>query len=312
MKHDFIVITGGTATGKTAAAVAVAEGLNGEIISADSMQIYKFMDIGTAKPSKDEMRGIPHHLIDELTPDDVFSVARFTQMAGERINQIKERGKLPIIVGGTGFYVSAIINDTVFDTVETDEELRRELYKYASERGNAALHDRLREIDPESACAIHPNNVKRVIRAIEFERSAGFKISEHNERERAKKQNAKAPVFLLETEREVLYERINLRVDKMIERGLADEVKGLLEMGYSADLPSMQGLGYKETARYLRGDADFAQAVCDIKRNTRRFAKRQGTWFRNKLTAERIIVTDTDGKGTADEILRRIGVATDI
>jgi len=289
-KPDYIVITGATATGKTDVAVRLAQEVGGEIISADSMQIYKFMDIGTAKPSLEERGGIPHHLIDELMPDEEYSVAHFAALARERISDITSRGFLPIVVGGTGFYINALVKATQFDEAETDEGLRGELYAFAEAHGNKALHERLAAVDSAAAALVHENNVKRVVRAIEFFYLTGKRISEHNERERVKAQDGNVKVFIFDMERDLLYERINARVDKMIERGLVNEVLELSNKGYAPSLTSMQGLGYKEIVRYLNGEIGLEQAVYDIKIGTRRFAKRQGTWFRNKLAGERVLV----------------------
>jgi tRNA dimethylallyltransferase len=299
----YIVITGPTATGKTDAAVALAKKLNGEIISADSMQIYKFMDIGTAKPSVDERGEIPHYLIDELMPDEEYSVAHFAEKAKHIINEATAKGKLPIVAGGTGFYINALVKSTDFTPVDSDDNIRNELYRYAEIHGNSALHDRLKIIDAASAELIHENNKKRVVRAIEYFQLTGKKISEHNALEFVKEQDKNVPVFMLDLERDMLYERINARVDCMIERGLVNEVSDLLNRGFAPSLTSMQGLGYKEIVRHLNGEISLDEAINDIKVGTRRFAKRQLTWFRNKLRVERIDVTGMNTDEAAEVIL---------
>lgn len=282
MKKPLIVLTGPTAVGKTKASIELAKALNGEIISADSMQVYKHMDIGSAKICPEEMQGVRHYLIDELEPNEEFHVVRFQEMAKKALDEIYAKNKIPIIVGGTGFYIQALLYDIDFTENDEDTAYRNELEQLAKEKGADFLHDMLREVDPESAEAIHANNVKRVIRALEFHKQTGEKISEHNEQERAKSSPYDFCYFVLNDERERLYERINLRIDKMLADGLVEEVKWLKEQGYSKDMVSMQGLGYKEILDYLNGNCTLEEAIYILKRDTRHFAKRQLTWFRRE------------------------------
>ena len=282
MKRPLIILTGPTAVGKTKASIGLAKALNGEIISADSMQVYKYMDIGSAKIRPEEMQGVKHYLIDELEPDEEFHVVRFQQMAKEAIEAIYAKGKIPIVVGGTGFYIQALLYDIDFTESNEDSAYRQELEQLASEKGAEHLHDMLRKVDPVSADAIHANNVKRVIRALEFYQQTGEKISEHNEQERAKESPYDFCYFVLNDDREKLYERINLRIDQMLEEGLVEEVQSLKDKGYTRDMVSMQGLGYKEILDSLNGECTLEEAVYILKRDTRHFAKRQLTWFRRE------------------------------
>jgi len=277
-----IIIAGPTATGKTETAVRLAQKIGGEVISADSMQVYKFMDIGTAKPTAAEMNGVAHYLIDEIYPDDEYSIAVFQKKATEYMAQIYAAGKVPIICGGTGFYINSLVYGNDFGTADADEAYREELYEFARTKSNAALHDCLKIVDPEAALAIHENNTKRVVRALEYFKQTGERISAYNTREKQRKPRGNCLITVLDMPRELLYERINNRVDKMIELGLVDEVKGLLDMGYSAGLVSMQGLGYKEVAEHLRGAVTLETAIDNLKLGTRHYAKRQLTWFRGQ------------------------------
>ena len=281
-KRPLIILTGPTAVGKTKASIGLAKAVGGEIISADSMQVYKKMDIGSAKITKDEMEGVPHYLIDVLEPDEEFHVARFQEMAKEALEKIYENGHVPIIVGGTGFYIQALLYDIDFTKGDEDTSIRKELELFAEEHGPEKLHEMLREIDPKSADAIHANNVKRVIRAIEYFRQTGKQISEHNETERQKESPYNFAYFVLNDERKNLYDRIEKRIDLMIEAGLLDEVKALHQEGYTKDMVSMQGLGYKEILDYLNGECSLEEAVYILKRDTRHFAKRQITWFKRE------------------------------
>lgn len=299
MKKPLIILTGPTASGKTDLSVRLAKRVNGEIISADSMQVYKRMDIGTAKISKAEMCGIPHHLIDIAEPWEEFNVALFKKYADECIDDILSRGHIPVIAGGTGFYINAVLYDTKFTEHQTDYKLRKSLYDYAEANGNNALHEKLREIDPEYASEIHPNNVKRIIRAIEYRTITGEKFSEHNRREREKESPYNYAYFVLNMDRNRLYTRIDSRVDKMIADGLYDEVKELIRLGCNKDMVSMKGLGYKELISYHMGSVSFDEAVNTIKQETRHFAKRQLTWFKRE---DNIIWLDKDKK-TDDELL---------
>lgn len=282
MKKPLIILTGPTAVGKTKASIGLAKALNGEIISADSMQVYKHMDIGSAKIRPEEMQGIKHYLIDELEPDEEFHVVRFQEMAKKALEEIYAKNKIPIVVGGTGFYIQALLYDIDFTENEEDTEYRKELEQLAAEKGADALHEMLRKVDSASAEAIHANNVKRVIRALEFHKQTGGKISEHNEQERAKSSPYDFCYFVLNDERERLYERINLRIDQMLDDGLVEEVMSLKDQGYTKEMVSMQGLGYKEILDYLNGNCTLEEAIYILKRDTRHFAKRQLTWFRRE------------------------------
>ena len=281
-KKPMIILTGPTAVGKTDLSIQLAKAINGEIISADSMQVYRHMDIGSAKVTPEEMDGVPHHLIDVLEPEEEFNVVVFQKLAKEVLTGIYERGHIPIIVGGTGFYIQALLYDIDFTENDGDTAIRRELEKLAQTQGAGCLHQMLQEIDPESAAAIHQNNVKRVIRAIEFYRQTGKKISLHNEQEREKQSPYQFLYYVLDTDRKTLYERIDRRVDLMMEHGLVDEVKHLADMGCTRDMVSMQGLGYKEILDYLSGEIPLEEAVYILKRDTRHFAKRQITWFKRE------------------------------
>ena len=281
-KKPMIILTGPTAVGKTDLSIQLAKVINGEIISADSMQVYRHMDIGSAKVTPEEMDGVPHHLIDVLEPEEEFNVVVFQKLAKEALTGIYERGHIPIIVGGTGFYIQALLYDIDFTENDGDTAIRRELEKLAQTQGAGCLHQMLQEIDPESAAAIHQNNVKRVIRAIEFYRQTGKKISLHNEQEREKQSPYQFLYYVLDTDRKILYERIDRRVDLMMEHGLVDEVKHLADMGCTRDMVSMQGLGYKEILDYLSGEIPLEEAVYILKRDTRHFAKRQITWFKRE------------------------------
>lgn len=281
-KKPMIILTGPTAVGKTDLSIQLAKAMNGEIISADSMQVYRHMDIGSAKVTPEEMDGVPHHLIDVLEPEEEFNVVVFQKLAKEALTGIYERGHIPIIVGGTGFYIQALLYDIDFTENDGDTAIRRELEKLAQTQGAGCLHQMLQEIDPESAAAIHQNNVKRVIRAIEFYRQTGKKISLHNEQEREKQSPYQFLYYVLDTDRKTLYERIDRRVDLMMEHGLVDEVKHLADMGCTRDMVSMQGLGYKEILDYLSGEIPLEEAVYILKRDTRHFAKRQITWFKRE------------------------------
>ena len=282
MKKPLIILTGPTAVGKTKASIGLAKAVGGEIISADSMQVYKHMDIGSAKIRAEEMEGVPHHLVDALEPDEEFHVVRFQQMAKKAMEGIYKRGRIPIVVGGTGFYIQALLYDIDFTENNSDTGYREDLEHLAEEKGAAFLHGMLKEIDEKAAESIHENNVKRVIRALEFHHQTGKKISEHNEEERQKSSPYRSAYFVLSDERGRLYERIDMRVDQMIEEGLVEEVKSLKERGYTRGMVSMQGLGYKEILAYLDGEMSLDEAVYVIKRDTRHFAKRQITWFKRE------------------------------
>ncbi|MBQ5699384.1 MAG: tRNA (adenosine(37)-N6)-dimethylallyltransferase MiaA [Lachnospiraceae bacterium] len=282
MKQPLIILTGPTASGKTALSVELAKRIGGEIISADSMQVYRYMDVGSAKVTVEEMDGVPHHLIDVLDPQDSFNVVTFQEMAKEAMKKIYANGHIPIVAGGTGFYIQALLYDIDFTDNDGDMEYRRQLEELAKEQGAEVLHSMLKEVDPPSAEAIHANNVKRVIRALEFYKKTGQRISDHNEEERQKESPYNFAYYVLNMDRATLYDRIDLRVDKMIEAGLEEEVKQLKAMGCTRDMVSMQGLGYKEILDYLNGELSLEEAVYILKRDTRHFAKRQLTWFKRE------------------------------
>ncbi|PWJ52365.1 tRNA (adenosine(37)-N6)-dimethylallyltransferase MiaA [Faecalicatena contorta] len=282
MKKPLIILTGPTAAGKTQASIGLAKLVGGEIISADSMQIYKHMDIGSDKIGPEQMEGVCHHLVDVLEPEEEFHVVRFQKMAKEAMQGIYERGRIPIIVGGTGFYIQALLYDIDFTHNESDTEYRETLERLAQEKGAAYLHEMLKAVDIKSAEAIHENNSKRVIRALEFYKQTGKKISEHNEQESQKESPYCFAYFVLCDERANLYEKIDRRVDQMIEEGLVEEVRWLKKHGCTRDMVSMQGLGYKEILAYLDGEISLEEAVYTIKRDTRHFAKRQITWFKRE------------------------------
>lgn len=281
-KRPLVILAGPTAAGKSELAVCLAKRVNGAVISADSMQVYKYMDIGSAKITHEEMQGIPHYLIDELLPAEEFHVARFQEMAKQALEEIYAAGKLPIVAGGTGFYIQALLYDIDFASQDCGGERRKRLEDYALQYGAHALHERLREIDPASYEGIHENNVKRVIRALEFYEETGTPISAHNEAERAKPSPYRFVYFVLTDERARLYERIDKRVDRMMADGLLEEVGRLKAIGCKRQMVAMQGLGYKELFDYLDGGCSLEDAVCRIKRDTRHFAKRQLTWFKRE------------------------------
>ena len=277
-----IILTGPTAVGKTALSIGLAKAVDGEIISADSMQVYRKMNIGTAKIEPEEMQGVRHHLIDILDPAEEFNVVLFKKYALRAMEDIYSRGKIPIIVGGTGFYIQALLYDIDFEENDNDMSYREKLQNLADTHGKTFLHDMLAEVDPESAEKIHENNVKRVIRALEFYKKTGMKISEHNETESQKKSPYNFEYFVLNDARSKLYDRIDRRIDIMVKQGLIEEVKALKDQGYTKDLISMQGLGYKEILDYLDGVTSLDEALYILKRDTRHFAKRQITWFKRE------------------------------
>ena len=279
---NLVILTGPTAVGKTALSINLAKAINGEIISADSMQVYKKMDIGTAKVTPEEMDGVKHYLIDAIEPTEDFHVVRFQKMVLEAVDEIYSKGKIPIICGGTGFYIQAILYDIQFTEQEIDDSYRKSLEDYANEFGNEALHTRLNEVDPESASTIPAANRKRVIRAIEYFHQTGEKFSVHNEREKQRTSPYNFAYFVLNDDRGLLYNRIDKRVDIMMKAGLLDEVKMLLAMGCKPGMTSMDGIGYKEIISYLDGNISLEDAVELIKKNSRNYAKRQLTWFRRE------------------------------
>ncbi len=300
--QPLVVLTGPTATGKSEAGVMVAERLRGEIVSADSMLIYRGMDIGTAKPTRKDMRGIPHHMIDIVDPDEDYSAALFQKQARNVIANIHKRNKLPILVGGTGLYIRAVIDDYDFSGIGGDQYLRDRLFKEAEENGSGVLHKRLSAVDPGTASKLHPKDIRRIIRALEVYYFTGKPISSY-QRVRCSNSLYKIVMFGLFMEREKLYRRIEQRVDKMIASGLIEEVRGLLQRGFHKELNSMRGLGYKEISGYLAGESSLERAVDLLKRNTRRFAKRQLTWFRRD---ERIKWCDIEKYGGLNNVAEEI------
>ena len=308
MNNKIVVIAGPTATGKTRLAVELAKRFGGEVISADSMQIYKYMDIGSAKPTKEEMDGVVHHLIDIIDPKVSFSVAAYVELAKAAAEDILSRGKLPIIAGGTGLYISSFIDNVKFTQSETDFGLRDRLYKEAEEKGNEALHARLLKIDPKAAEAIHPNNIKRVIRALELYETTGLTLTEQNENSKTEPSPFEPIMIALGTDREVLYDRINRRVDIMLNACLLDEIKRLQAMGLTADMQSMQGIGYKEILLYLDGEIGYDDAIELVKKNSRNYAKRQFTWFKRDERYHWLDCMADDLLGQAEKILKDFGL----
>ena len=282
MKKPLIVLTGPTAVGKTKLSIALAKAVGGEIISADSMQVYKYMDIGSAKIRKEEMDGVPHYLVDVLDPAEEFHIVKFQEMAKAAMEKIYANGHIPILVGGTGFYIQAMVKDIDFTENEENTEVRSKWEQFAKEHGAESLHEELAKIDPKSAESIPAGNVKRVVRALEFYELSGKRISEHNEEQKTKGSPYNFAYFVLNDHRELLYERIEKRIDEMLEEGLIEEVQGLKNRGFTKNMVSMQGLGYKEILDYLDGNLTLEEAVYILKRDTRHFAKRQLTWFRRE------------------------------
>ena len=306
-----VVVLGPTASGKSSLAVEIALKFGGEIVSADSVSVYKRLDIGSAKPLPEEMKGVKHHLIDVVSPKSSFSVGDYEELALPIVKDILKRGKLPVICGGTGFYIQALLYDIDFTENDADPAYREKLEKLAREKGAAYLHGLLQERDPKAAEEIHENNVKRVIRALEFYEKTGTPISAHNAAEREKESPYRFAYVVLNRNREELYRRIDLRVDQMMEAGLLEEVKTLREKGYDRSLVSMQGLGYKELLAYLDGECTLEEAIYILKRDTRHFAKRQLTWFKRERDTDWLSLdgkTDEEALADLTEILRRRGV----
>ncbi|NLM43886.1 MAG: tRNA (adenosine(37)-N6)-dimethylallyltransferase MiaA [Clostridiales bacterium] len=281
MKQKLLIIAGPTAIGKTSISILVAEKLCGEIISADSAQVYKYMDIGTAKISKEEMKGIKHYMLDVLYPDEIFSAALFKEKAENYINDICDRGKLPIIVGGTGLYINSLLNNFEFTDSIIDKEYRNELINIAYEKGNKYVHEMLKGIDYISYNKLHPNDLRRVIRALEVYKNTGKPISYFQALSRQQPCKYDFSYIALNMKRDKLYKRIEDRVDKMIKSGLISEVEKLLKMGYNKEHTALQALGYKEIIDYLQNKYSYDEAINKLKKNTRNYAKRQLTWFRN-------------------------------
>ncbi len=280
--RPLIILTGPTAVGKTALSIELAKAVHGEILSADSMQVYRGMDIGSAKIRPWEMEGVPHHLIDILDPAEEFNVVVFQRLCKQAMEGIYERGHIPILTGGTGFYIQAVLKDVDFTENQENSAYRRQLEALAGEQGPEALHRMLADVDPVSAQSIHAHNLKRVIRALEYYRLTGQPISVHNEQEAEKGAAYLSCYFVLNDDREQLYQRIEQRVDRMLTEGLVKEVQRLMQQGCRRDMVSMQGLGYKEILDYLAGEIPLEEAIYRIKRDTRHFAKRQLTWFRRE------------------------------
>nr|WP_243167568.1 MULTISPECIES: tRNA (adenosine(37)-N6)-dimethylallyltransferase MiaA [Lachnospiraceae] len=308
-----IILTGPTAVGKTKLSIELAKAVNGEIISADSMQVYRRMDIGSAKIKKEEMGGIPHHLIDVLDPEEDFNVVRFQELAKAAMKEIWRRGRIPIVTGGTGFYIQALLYDIDFTENEEGTELRERLEALANEEGPERFHKRLAAVDPKAAEEIHAHNVKRVIRALEYYEQTGQRISAHNEKQREKESPYRFAYFVLNDERERLYGRIDARVDEMMKEGLVAEVEALQKEGCRRGMVSMQGLGYKEILDYLDGEQSLEEAVRILKRDTRHFAKRQLTWFRRERNVIWVLKQDFSYKDENIlafmlEILREKGI----
>ena len=298
------MLTGPTAVGKTALSIRLAKALDGEIISADSMQVYRGMDIGSAKVTKKEMDGVRHHLIDVLEPEEDFNVAAFQRMAKEALEEIYSRGKLPIVAGGTGFYIQALLYDIDFRDDTGEGPIRKELEKLAVEKGAEYLHSLLQQADPQSADQIHPNNIKRVVRALEYFRQTGEPFSLHNQRERERCSPYHFLYYVICSDRKNLYERIDRRVDAMMADGLVGEVQALKKRGVKRGMTSMQGLGYKEILDYLDGTCSLGEAVYVLKRDTRHFAKRQITWFRREREVRWLKLEDFGG--ALDRVLQKI------
>lgn len=302
-KKPLIIITGPTAVGKTALSIRLAKAVNGEIVSADSMQVYKKMNIGTAKITEEEMDGVTHYLIDVLDPKEDFNVTVFQQMANQAIDEIQNKGKIPIIAGGTGFYIQSVVNDIDFSEEENDFSYREELEQIAKAKGAVFLHQMLKEVDEESARTIHANNVKRVIRALEYYKMTGRPISVHN-KEQSEKESVYNSLFIcLTMDRKKLYARINKRVDIMLEQGLLNEVKELIEYGCEPGMTSMEAIGYKQFIPYFKGEYDLDFAINRLKQDTRHFAKRQITWFKREKD---VCMLDKDQFASEDEILNYI------
>lgn len=289
-----VVLTGPTAVGKTNLSIELAKRINGEIISADSIQVYKGMDVGSAKITEDEMQGVKHYLIDVLEPTEEFNVFTFKQMALEAMDVIYAKGKIPIIVGGTGFYIQSIVYDIDFEDRVVDEEYQKKLYDILENQGEEYLHNMLREVDEESAEKIHANNVKRVIRALEFHHDNNIKLSDHNDEQRAKSSPYNFAYYVLFDDRDKLYVQIGKRVDDMLKNGLVEEVQGLLDVGIDPNSIAMQGIGYKEVVGYLMGKYTEDEMSRKIKTNTRHFAKRQLTWFKREKTVDMIDLVQYD------------------
>lgn len=300
MRKPLVIITGPTAVGKTDLSISLAKIIGGEIISADSMQVYRGLDVGSAKVTPDEMDGVPHHLIDILDFDEDFNVFLFKDYAQNAIEDIYSRGKIPIICGGTGFYIQALLYDISFDQ-EDNSIIRKKLEEKAENDGIAALYEELQKVDPKSAESIHPNNVKRIIRALEYYKLNGKLFSEHNETEKQKESPYNFLYFVIDDDRELLYQRINKRVDVMLSKGLVDEVEKLYKEGLRPGMTSAEGIGYKQLLPYFEGNISFEDAIEKIKLDSRHYAKRQLTWFRREK--ETTWIERTDFNSNKDKML---------
>lgn len=309
MKDKLIVLAGPTGIGKTEISLDLAKRLNAEVVSADSMQIYQYMDIGTAKIKEDEMRGIQHHLLDIIKPDEDFTVSDYRKEASLRIKEINQRGKIPLLVGGTGLYINSLVYKLNFTQVKANEAFRIRVEEEADKFGNQYIHDKLREIDPESADKIATADRKRIVRALEIIDSTGKKMSEYNKDFRKETNKYDLRMICLDMDRQDLYEKINNRVDKMVEKGLIEEVKKILDMGYSKELVSLQAIGYKEIISYLEGEISLDKSLEIIKQSSRNYAKRQLTWFRRD---KRFIWFNLDSYSSRELLLDHIIEKIDI
>ncbi len=294
MKKELVILTGPTAVGKTELSIQLAKKINGEIISADSIQVYKHMNIGSAKITEDEMQGIVHYMIDELEPTEDFNVYLFQKKCLHYMERIYQKGKVPIIVGGTGFYIQSVLYDIDFTETQDENAIREKLEQEARTKGIDYLYERLKKVDIKSAQQIHKNNLKRVIRALEYYEQTGKKFSEHNEEQKKHTSPYCFEYFVLNDQREKLYQRINQRVDLMIEQGLEKEVLNLLQMGCQAESTAMQGIGYKEMVSKILNHIPLTETIEKIKQNTRHFAKRQLTWFRREKDVTFVDYQDFD------------------
>ena len=304
MSDDLIIISGPTSSGKSSIALDIAERLNGEIVSADSMQVYKGMDIGSGKLTKEEMKGIRHHLIDVIEPTEDYNVSKFVEMGRKAIDDILSRGKVPIVVGGTGFYIRSLLYTGDTGNPGKDQEYRDQLRELADREGLAGLYDELSAVDPEASRRIDRNNRARIIRALEYNHATGLKYSEYCDSVELPEPKYKARYFVLECERSILYKRMDERIDRMIADGLVDEVRDLISRGVSSKCTSMNGIGYKEIARYLSGEISLEEAVRLIKSNTHHYAVRQSTWFRNQTDS--VTIDCSDREKAIEEIMRII------
>lgn len=281
-KEPLVILTGPTAVGKTALSIELAKVIGAEIISADSMQVYKGMDIGTAKIKSEEMQGVKHYLIDVINPEEEFDITLFKKLATQAINTVRANGHIPLIVGGTGFYIQSVLYDIEFTDAAKDTSYRDELYGLAETKGAKYLHDMLRAVDAPSAASIHYNNVKRVVRALEYYKQTGTRISEHNEEQQKKESPYNYAYFVLNDDRKLLYDRINTRVEDMFKEGLIEEVRKLQKKGIDRKCTALQAIGYKEVFDYIDGNVTLEQLKENIKNNTRHFSKRQITWFKRE------------------------------